>query len=686
MRFTIILIVFVFKISSIFSQNVISIEGDDNLLQIGDKCSMRPAIQNSLYVEDVMGDIGFQKNTTKYILLGGRHPDKVWIKLTIHNKTKENIFLESLYPQLDTASLYAVENGFLNLLQQTGQHLPFSTRSLDINNPALTIKPSDKPVVYILAVKVKWACNLKLRLGTYKSIIREDHHNDILTGIFIGVILVYILYNMFIYFQLKDSIYLLYSAYLASASAFSLRHYGFFFEFITRFVPQYNDFTMILQAVAGLLGIFFTVKFLNIRQSLPKLNSFINLLYLFFTANILFSLVGLWEVSIYMAYVAAPVSAVTVAVMAFKLWRKGSVSYRYCFIGWVCLTVGMSIFILENAGILPYNNFTNYALYLGIGLEATFLSFAIAHRFSLINDVNQDTQAQMIKTLEENKRLVEEKNKMLEDIMHDHGSALEFALSRVNESEIKLQDYARQLEKSNRELTEFAHIASHDLKAPIRGIMSFAQLFERRNKAKFDDTDREYFNYIKSNASQSARLIEDLLNYSKIDKNLGNPNEVDLNNSVFLASMNLQNVIQEKGAEIIYENLPTIIGHASLMTHLFQNLIGNGIKYNKSLRPIIEISVAKSDNDDVIYAVKDNGIGIAPQHQQSVFAMFRRLHGQSEYEGTGIGLSFCTRIVETYSGRIWVESEEGKGTIFYFTLPKATIVELKMEKTDSVLA
>jgi light-regulated signal transduction histidine kinase (bacteriophytochrome) len=296
-----------------------------------------------------------------------------------------------------------------------------------------------------------------------------------------------------------------------------------------------------------------------------------------------------------------------------------------------------------------------------------------------MNSENQMTHARIIQTLEENRRLIDEKNKMLENKMQGHDSELQYALSRVNESEIKLKDYARQLEKSNRELTEFAHIASHDLKAPIRGIMSFAQLFERRNKAKFDDTDREYFNYIKSNASQSARLIEDLLNYSKIDKNLGEPTEVDLNKSIFLATMNLQNVIQEKKAEIIYENLPVVMSHVSLMTHLFQNLIGNGIKYNKNPIPTIKISAKTLDNTEIVYSVKDNGIGIPEQYQKDVFAMFRRLHGQTEYEGTGIGLSFCTRIVETYSGRIWLESEIGVGTTFHFTLPKATVLAYHTE-------
>ena len=183
MRFTLLLIIFVCQISAIYSQDIIHIKDDDSLFQIGDKCSIRSSNDNNPYAQDVLGNIGFQKNETEHILLGGSRPDKVWIKLTIHNHTKENVFVESLYPQLDTASLYAVENGFLNQIQQTGQHLAFSSRSLDIVNPTFVIKPSDKPVVYLLSIKVKWACNVKLRLGTYKSLIREYHRNDLLTGI-----------------------------------------------------------------------------------------------------------------------------------------------------------------------------------------------------------------------------------------------------------------------------------------------------------------------------------------------------------------------------------------------------------------------------------------------------------------------------------------------------------------------
>jgi signal transduction histidine kinase len=248
---------------------------------------------------------------------------------------------------------------------------------------------------------------------------------------------------------------------------------------------------------------------------------------------------------------------------------------------------------------------------------------------------------------------------------------------KLYESERQLKQYAHKLEESNKELTDFANIASHDLKAPVRGILSFAQLFEKRNKDKFDERDQEYFNFIKTNAHQSLKLIESLLNYSKADKNIGEPSELDVKDAVISAQNNLIAVINERHAVVEMDDLPTIEAHPLLIMQLFQNLINNGIKYNQSEQPTIYVSSKNCEKEGCIFSVKDNGIGIPEQHKQDVFAMFRRLHSASEYEGSGIGLAFCKRIVETYEGKMWLESEEGKGSTFFFTLPKAKILVKK---------
>jgi light-regulated signal transduction histidine kinase (bacteriophytochrome) len=155
---------------------------------------------------------------------------------------------------------------------------------------------------------------------------------------------------------------------------------------------------------------------------------------------------------------------------------------------------------------------------------------------------------------------------------------------------------------------------------------------------------------------------------------LGEPDIIDLNNTLYTIELTLKNLMQDKKAELVFEYLPTLKGHSSLINQLFRNLIANGVKYNTSVVPTIFISCKENQQGQLVYAIKDNGIGIAPENHELVFSMFRRLHTQTEYEGSGIGLAFCARIVDTYGGQIWVESEEGKGTTFFFTLPKATVV------------
>jgi signal transduction histidine kinase len=268
----------------------------------------------------------------------------------------------------------------------------------------------------------------------------------------------------------------------------------------------------------------------------------------------------------------------------------------------------------------------------------------------------------------------EEQNKQSVSEAYEEKKAIS---EKLYERELQLKEYAIKLEKSNQELMDFANIASHDMKAPVRNILSFAQLFERRNKDKFDERDTEYFGYIKTNANQCIRLIESLLNYSKVDKNIGEPSELNVSDAVVCAQNNLNAIIEERNATIEIDDLPTIEAHPMLVSQLFQNLINNGIKYNQSAQPSIQISSYISTTEGLVFAVKDNGIGIPEKHKQDVFAMFRRLHSASEYEGSGIGLAFCKRIVETYEGRMWLESEVGEGSTFFFTLPKAKVLAKK---------
>lgn len=243
-------------------------------------------------------------------------------------------------------------------------------------------------------------------------------------------------------------------------------------------------------------------------------------------------------------------------------------------------------------------------------------------------------------------------------------------------AEATLQKYSDELVRSNKELELFASIASHDLQEPLRVVTGFAQLLDRRYRDKLDAEASEFISFIVDGAGRMHQLIKDLLDYSRVTTR-GKPLEaVDANGVVSRALSNLKMSVDECGAEITVDALPEVNADESQLVRLFQNLIGNAVKYRGEAAPRIRVS-AKKEGNTWVFSVADNGIGIDPQYHERIFQIFQRLHDKDEYPGTGIGLAVCKRIVERHGGRIWVESAQGKGSVFYFTIPENITGELK---------
>jgi signal transduction histidine kinase len=227
------------------------------------------------------------------------------------------------------------------------------------------------------------------------------------------------------------------------------------------------------------------------------------------------------------------------------------------------------------------------------------------------------------------------------------------------------------LESSNRSLEEFAYVASHDLQEPLRTVASFTQLLQKRYAGRLDSQADEYIAFAVDGALRMQQLIADILAYSRITTHAKPAAPVDLTAIVDRALANLQAAIAETRAEVVVERtLPTVPGDAAQLLQLFQNLLGNALKYHRSPSPRVTVN-AVCEGDEWLFSVADNGIGIAPEYFERIFRIFTRLHTRAEYSGTGIGLALCRRIVERHGGRIWVESREGNGATFFFTLQAA---------------
>lgn len=243
------------------------------------------------------------------------------------------------------------------------------------------------------------------------------------------------------------------------------------------------------------------------------------------------------------------------------------------------------------------------------------------------------------------------------------------AENSIKKANRELRKYAQELKQSNAELEQFAYVASHDLQEPLRMVSSYTQLLSKRYQDKLDEDTNDFIYYAVDGARRMQHLINDLLQYSRVGTQ-GKPfYNIDLNKVIDKASRDLSRLIEETGAKIEPGSLPKAYGDETQLTQLFQNLIHNALKFRGDNVPVVWIE-GRETNKELQITLKDNGIGIDPKYNERIFMIFQRLHNREQYKGSGIGLAICKKIVERHGGTIWLDSEVGTGTTFYFTLPK----------------
>jgi signal transduction histidine kinase len=236
------------------------------------------------------------------------------------------------------------------------------------------------------------------------------------------------------------------------------------------------------------------------------------------------------------------------------------------------------------------------------------------------------------------------------------------------QAERDLAKKAEELARSNADLEQFAYVASHDLQEPLRMVTAYTQLLAERFRGKLGEDGDKFIGYASEGAQRMQVLIQDLLAFSRVGRKESSGGSVDCNLVMKEVLQTLESAIQEAHAAVSYENLPEVWADRTQIAQVFQNLIGNAIKFRGTKAPAVSVQAEKSDQN-WLFRVSDNGIGIPPESAENIFVVFQRLNARSEYAGNGIGLAICKKIIERYGGRIWVESEEGSGSVFKFTLP-----------------
>ena len=353
---------------------------------------------------------------------------------------------------------------------------------------------------------------------------------------------------------------------------------------------------------------------------------------------------------------------ITAAVLALRLIK---ITGRN--ISWILVAVAISLMAIRRSVTL-------FHMFAGEGVPADLTAETVALLTSALMLAGIAFIAPLFLSIKRSEEAVKEARDKLEIRVQERTADL----SRTNEvleaeiagrkmAEKEIMRYAAELKRSNHELQQFAYIASHDLQEPLRMISSYLQLIERRYKSKLDQDADEFIEYAVDGAKRLQNLINGLLEYSRVETSGKSFEPVDCEKIFGDTLSNLKVAIEESSAVITHDPLPTVMADRSQILQLFQNLIGNAIKFRSQDAPRIHITAGHED-DDWTFSVKDNGIGIEEQYKDRIFELFQRLHSRG-YSGTGIGLSVCKRIVERHGGQIWLESSLGKGATFYFTIP-----------------
>jgi light-regulated signal transduction histidine kinase (bacteriophytochrome) len=283
----------------------------------------------------------------------------------------------------------------------------------------------------------------------------------------------------------------------------------------------------------------------------------------------------------------------------------------------------------------------------------------------IARDQLQETNLKLLELTVELEQRVVERTRELEEA----NQSLLQEIKERKEAEAKLQTANNALRRANADLEQFAYSASHDLQEPLRMLSTYSQMLKKKYGGKLDAKADQYIGYTVEGATRMEQLVTDLLGYTSLKDTPEASNvEVDANELLLCAISNLRVAVEQNAAVITHTVLPRVRMQAGHLQQVFQNLLGNALKYHSGQPPTIRIA-AERRGHDWLFSVKDNGIGIDRQYASDIFGIFKRLHSGAEYSGTGMGLAICKRIVERYGGRIWVESQIGGGATFMFTIP-----------------
>lgn len=631
-----------------------------------------------------------------------------WVKFTVKNASNDDVaFLELGYPMIHTGELYRSKNLEIPLQKISSEDV-FSKRNPRHQNMVfrLELNPGETETYY-LKIHENTQIVLPLFIRSQEEFVSSHLTTQIVTGVYIGILLVMMLYNLFLYFSIRENSYLFYVLYIFFIGLTQLTLTGYGFKLLWPFNPAFNAISgTVLSALSGLFAVLFFRNFLNTKDKTPLFDKGLFLIIVSYGLSVVFKFAGFHELS-YMLTNISGLGSVFIAIIVSAI--LSAQRYRpamFFLIAWSIFFLGLALFVLRNLNILPFNNFTNYTMQAGTAIEVILLSFALADKINILKREKEVSQEQALSISLENERIITQQNVILEKNVAERTSELQEANNELTHTLDQLKNTQTQLIESEKmaSLGQLTAGIAHEINNPINFVSSnirpvkrdiddlfsilnayselhqtgvtdkkLQEIEELKNELDIDYIKTELNILLKGmedGAHRTVEIVKGLKMFSRVDDT--DLNMIDINQGIdsTLVILNYQmgatlKLVKDLG------NIPNIEGYGGKLNQVFMNIMNNSIhalQNNTQIEnPTIWIKTWMVDADFISISFKDNGPGMTPEVRSKMFDPF--FTTKPVGEGTGLGLSIVFKIIEAHDGTILVNTEPGEGTEFVITLP-----------------
>jgi signal transduction histidine kinase len=612
-------------------------------------------------------------------------------------------------PIIDDVEVFQVTSDTV-YQRSSGEKIPLFLREYNISGNAVNIEKSNDNIVdFYLKVRSSDQLLIPLSIQESKELLNDYENIDLIFAIYLGMILSMFIYNLFVFFSVRDSVYLLYIFYIFTVGYTQLVLFGFSSKYIFNFSGSINILLgSIVPGLSGLATIFFAQNFIKTAQYAPKINSILNFFKLLYLIAIVLAFFGFHNTT-QIILNAGALSALILIFASVKAIKQGYKPARYFIIAWVIFIIGLTLYALRNFGILPFNAFTNFALPVGSVVEILLLSFALADRINVLKQEKELSQQQAFVAMKENERLVTEQNVQLEKKVHERTADLENRNTELHTAMNNLRMTQQQLVESEKlaSIGQMTAGIAHEINNPINFVQSnvgplkrdideilellsqLAEIDENKDlleqvnhlKSQYVKLDVEYLkkeiqqllNGIEDGSKRTAEIVKGLRVFSRMDRS--ELISADINeclNSTLVVMKNMTKAEVTLNVEL-GENIPKTYCYPGKLSQVFMNLVTNAVQATRlpNRQPIDRIINVRSyfNDNKICVEIQDNGKGIPTEIQDKIFEPF--FTTKDVGEGTGLGLGIVAGIIGEHNGHLSFTSSATDGTTFLITLPVA---------------